>query len=811
MLRRQTMQALLAVVAYPGLAAGGAWAQEAPSGYVDDIESPGDVGGTMDEVDAERAQAEEAFASGEPATGLSRRATSRVEEIVVQARKRTELLEDTPVSVTALGADTLREVGVTRLDDIQELVPNLQFQSGRTGVTTAVRIRGIGTASPELAFDPGVGIYVDGIYLPRALGQIMDVIDVEQIEVLRGPQGTLFGKNTVGGAINMTTVKPHEELEAFALVRPGNLGLLFTEAMVNVPLIEDWLFSRLSFSSNNNSGYFENTAQDFTSTNRNSLAFLGSLRLTPHDDVTVDVSGSWARDTNHSRGTQCVFPGGGSLEGLFAPDLEEECQKSEPFRGATNVRPEVRLESYGIWGVANWSLGPVGWLDEFDLKALGSWRTQKPRLQEDIDGTTVSVVEITDLGLGTLDGTPGYQDQYSGEFQVNGAAWEERINFVAGYFAFWEKGRLSPTTTTGPTPGGTSPLRLTETTSTIDNWTWALYTQATVDVTEWMSITGGLRYTEDKKGAGLLTFDPRTPDAPPATADGSEIFTKFSPMGSLALEAPEEWLDAARLDHLMAYFTYAQGFRGGGFNALTAGTDDLASFGPETLDSYEVGFKTIGWDQRVTFNLALFLGEYDDIQVVTVEAIPNPDVPGGVDIVRLTQNAADATSKGIEMEMTAIPLDGLQLTGSVGILDAKFGTYIVPDPANPGNDEDFSGDRFGNVPQLQTYLAVQYSFAIEAGVEQMAGWLTPRLERSYQSRIEYGGDLTVLQQRGVNLLHARLSYAFYDDRAQVALWARNLTDEEYFNAAQPLDSVFGASTRYYAPPRTFGGEISYRF
>ena len=226
---------------------------------------------------------------------------------------------------------------------------------------------------------------------------------------------------------------------------------------------------------------------------------------------------------------------------------------------------------------------------------------------------------------------------------------------------------------------------------------------------------------------------------------------------------------------------------------------------------FEVGLKTIGWDQRITFNLALFLGHYDDIQVVTVEAIPNPDVPGGVDIVRLTQNAADATSKGVEIELTAIPLDGLQITGSVGLLDARYGTYIVPDPANPGNEDDFSGDRFGGVPELQTFMSIQYSFPIETGVDRLTGWLTPRLEWSYQSLIEYAGEVTELQQPGVNLLNGRLSYSFDDDRAQVALWSRNMLDQEYFNAVQPLDSVFGSSTRYYAPPRTFGGEISYRF
>lgn len=769
---------------------------------------------TAAEDDAGATRAREALASAETPPGLSRPATKRIEEIVVSARKRDELIEDTPVSITALSADTLRESGVTRLSDIQDLVPNLEFRQGRDGLTAGVSIRGIGTATPELAFDPGVGIYIDGVYLPRALGSIVDVLDVAQIEVLRGPQGTLFGKNTVGGAINMTTVKPHEEPEAFALLRAGNFGLFSSEAMLNVPIVEDWLLSRISFSSTNTDGYFENTAQSFHSSNRNSLAFLGSLRLLPHEDVVIDVSGSWARSRNHSQGAQCRFEGGGSLESLFSPALQEACDESEPLRGATNVRPEAHLESYGMWGTATWSAGETGPLDDLSVKALGSWRTQKPRVQEDVDGTPVSVVQISDLGGGDpLSGSPGYQEQYSGELQVNAEAWDERLHIVGGYFALWETARNGRVTTTGPTPGQTNPLRVSQATTTIDNWTWALYAQATADVTEWMSLTAGLRYTEDKKGSTLRITDPRFLDQP-ASADsqGRAIFTRFTPMGSLALTVPEHLLDDIAIDHLMGYFTYAQGFRGGGFNALSAGTDDLAPFGPELLDNFEVGLKTIALDQRLTFNLSAFYGIYDDIQVVTVEAVSDPSAPTGINIIRLTRNAADATTRGVELEFTALPLEGLQISGSIGLLDARYGTYIIPNPSSPGESDDLSGDRFANLPELQTFLAVQYSFPIETGIRDLDGWMTPRLEWAYESRMEFNGpDSPDFIQQGVNLINARLSYSCLDDRAQIALFARNLLSEEYFATVLPLTSVFGSGTRFFAPPRTWGGEISYRF
>jgi len=230
---------------------------EAPSGYVESIEEPGTLGGEEDEVDAGEAQVETIEGGGD-VPGVSKRQLARAEKIVVQARKREELLEETPIAVTALGEAELRESGVTRIDDIQLLVPNLIFQSDNTGAQTNVRIRGVGTSTDGVAFDPGVGIYVDGVFLPRAFGSLIDVVDVQQIEVLRGPQGTLFGKNTVGGAINITTVKPRDELEAFALVRPGNFDRVDTRVTLSVPVRAGWfdekLFTRFSFASTQTPG-----------------------------------------------------------------------------------------------------------------------------------------------------------------------------------------------------------------------------------------------------------------------------------------------------------------------------------------------------------------------------------------------------------------------------------------------------------------------------------------------------------------------------------------------------------------------------
>lgn len=733
-----------------------------------------------------------------------------IEEIVVSARRRAELLEETPLSVTALGDRTLREAGVTRLDDIQSLVPNLQFLPGTDNQATNIIIRGIGTSVPGVvSFDPGVGIYVDGVFLPRAEGQLLDMIDVEQIEVLRGPQGTLFGKNTVGGAINMTTMKPGEEFGGFVLLRPGNQGSLFSRAVLNVPVsagwFEDKLFLRLAMSTTNSDGYVWNREQERFYGNRNSLGLLGSVRFLPVEDLTVDVSGTWSRDHNQGRGGQCVFVQETAL-GSILPGFYDACRRSEPFAVATNESQISDLTSYGVWGTIAWDVGEVGALDGLVVKSISSWRRQRQRARLDFDATEFPAIKTSDAGGSPTDGFPSQAKQVSTELQFTGRAWDDRVQFVTGGFGFWEDASDPQTLTLAPGFIGLVNLNLRES----DNWNWAIYGQATVDATDWMSLTGGLRYTEEKKGIHASNRDPTMPDQPPAIdLTNAAIFSAWTPMGSIALRAPEDWIDTARLDHLMTYFTYSRGFRGGGFDGtLNPNIGELEPFAPEFLDSFEWGAKTIAFEQRATLNVSVFYGDYEDIQVSSIQ--DDPDAPTG--FIFTTQNAAKATIHGAEIELLALPLDGLQLNGSVGLLYSDYDEFIGVDNAT-GDPVDRAGQRFSGAPELQTHVAVQYSHAVDFGASGwLEGWVTPRFEWYYQSSMFLlGPEVPVATQPGYSLFHARLSYDFLDDRAQVALWGKNLTDTEYFDFALPSVSSFGTANLFFAQNRTYGGEISYRF
>ena len=788
----------VAVAAHGQPAAGGS--------YLESIEDPVEVGGEGSEVDSLEAQAE-AIADGETA-GLSEPARKAIEEIVVSARKREELLEDTPISITALGVEELRESNVERLDDIARLVPNLQIERGAEGYSANIVIRGVGNPyASAIAFDPGVGVYVDGVYMARAMGALLDIVDVEQIEVLRGPQGTLFGKNTVGGALNITTKKPTDELEGFALVRPGNRGTLFTQAILNVPIIRDRLFVRGAFSSNQDRGFSKNVDTGKWYSARNSIAFLGSLRWLVTDDLTLDVSGTWSREHTGGAGGQCIFVQPIGLGTLVEnpPGLQDPCEEATPRTNSSNIPGLVDLPSYGAWATASWDIGDLGLLRDMSAKSITSWREQNPRLRSDVDQTRAPALWRDSTGGGPLQGVAGAQRQISQELQVSAAAWEDRFHIIAGAFGYWETGTDGQVLDV--TPIGLTTLNL----RTIDNWNWALFTQATLDPLEWLSLTAGIRYTEEKKGLVAQNFDALAPELPPSLdVDEAAKFDAVTPMASVALSMPEAYLDGGPLDHLLGYFSYARGFRGGGFNGvIDPSATRLDQFSPEYLDSFEVGLKTIAFDQRLTFNMSLFLANYNDIQVTTQVEIEDPG-GSGLTIGQATTNAARAVNRGAEFEVIALPIEGMTVQATLGVMNPRYDEFMSFNQMD-SQPLNRAGQSFNNAPQVQSHLAIQYSLPVRLE-GAMSGWLTPRLEWDYRSSFHSTfPEIRQAVQPSYNLLHARLSYSFFEDRAQFALWGRNLTDKVYSNYVTPVASSFGFIVKYYDAPRTFGAELSYSF
>jgi iron complex outermembrane receptor protein len=753
-----------------------------------------------------------AEAPGEPAPSPTPGAALFLEELVVTARRHEERLEDTPLSVTALSAATLAEASVSHLAEIRQLVPSLNVTRDQIG-RPQFFLRGVGSPPgllPGFAFDPGVGVYVDGVYLSRAAGSLLDIVDVERIEVLRGPQGTLFGKNTVGGAINVVTAKPRPALEGAAMLRFGNYDSVDTRAMLNVPLGTGWLrdrlFVRAAFGSSTRDGYVENVLRDESLSDLSSLAFVGTMRFVPTDQLTLDLSGTWNANHARQRGGECVFRTDGVFGALVPPDPETgetfftACRASRPFVVESDVDSLIDAESEGTWLDARWSPDVLPEpLDSLTVRSLTAWQGQSLRARFDVDMTRFFLARHAEVGGAPGNGGPRHQRQVSQELQLGGSAWQGRLPFVAGYFVQWETGGVDADLWALPQVVDIQARNRIA----IDNWTWAVFGQSTWNATDWLSLTGGLRYTEEKKGVDVWWTTPFTNPEPVFDGSADAVYSAWTPTASIATKVPAEMLVGVPVDHAMAYFTYARGFRGGGFDAIISPTppSEIAPVRPEHLDSFEIGVKTIAAGQRLILNTSVYTSLYDDVQVQTIVASTNAFDPRTVVL-----NAASARIRGLELELLALPLPDLRIEGSLSLLHGRFDAFESVS-ATTGLPVDRAGERLPYVPDVQSHLALQYSIPIAAAAPWLSGRLTPRIEWYHQSETVYvAPELPLGTQPAYDLLNARLSYAFLDDRAEIALWARNLTDEAYFDFAFNLLPA-GTLTRYYELPRTFGVEL----
>jgi iron complex outermembrane recepter protein len=770
------------------------------------------------------------------AAQADKEASGGIEEIVVRARRRAELLEDTPVSVTALSADTLQATQAESLEDVAALVPNLTILSGRSNQDASIVIRGVG-AFPFIYFDQGVGTYVDGVFLSRQQGALLDIVDLAQVEVLRGPQGTLFGKNTVGGALNITTKEPTDEVEGSIRVRTGSYNNVDTKATLNIPIDRGWftdrLATRFTFASFYNEGYSKNLETGNRASDRNSLNFLGSARLRLTDDVTFTLSGTWTREQNRGLGGQChvVQESGFPTQDINAipPGFFDACRRStDPFEFRSEIDGFANSVTYGTWGTLRWGFGEALFFDDLNLRYIGSWRGQDTATQDDGEMTAFPVFRISQRGGGGLaDGGATEARQIQQELQVVADTWDDRISIVAGAFGYWEDARTDTGLRVLTGNQIVDTIGTTDNFVETDNWDWALFTQAVVDVTEWLSLTGGVRYTQEKKAlfrlienacfddtSGLCASPPLGDEIIVPPTFSKEIFDAWTPSATVALTAPDSLLDRLwQTDHLMTYFTYARGFRGGGFNggARTTSLESLTSFDPEFIDSYEIGVKAALFDRRLTLSGAIFQADRDDQQVpqIVSQSCPDPVCPTDV----FTRNAAKTRSRGVELELAALPFKGFSANGSIGYVDAEFLDFPEAQDAVTGESINRAGERFPFLPAFQSNLGVQYTYGLPAlDVDWLNGDLVSRLDWYYESEVtNWAPEIQALTQPGYNRLNLRIAYLFNEDASEVAFWSKNLTDEEYFKNTLSWARLTGTVVRYYEPPRTFGVELSHRF
>ena len=703
-----------------------------------------------------------------------------LEKIVVTARKREETIQDVPVAVTAFTADSLDKLNVEDLSDLDAQVPNLTIYAARgSSSTITAYIRGVGQSDPLWGVDPGVGLYLDDVYIARPQGALLDVFDVGRVEVLRGPQGTLYGKNTIGGAIKYVSKPLPEEFEGFASLTVGNYSQLDAKAAIGGPLFghDSGIRARLSVASLNRDGFGENTVtrQPVSDKEINALRF--AIGAYSQDDFDVQFAFDWMDDQSGVRGAQMLAPN------RFVPTAAPMDSRYDVRNGMPNVND---TEMKGASVTVNWRPN-----ENWALKYVGAKRESDTETNIDFDTLQNKIADVKAF----------YSDeQTSNELQANydGGG---RARGVFGLYHF--DGRAG-----GQVLNNFFNLLFGDTQGNVYTSSTALYADWTFDLTERLTLDVGARYTDEDKHAVVLnrgysdgTY--RTPISIAANFDKTINFKNTSPKISLDYQVN---------DDIMIYGLASRGFKSGGYNIraqATAVPRSAEPFQDESVDSFEVGSKMSFLDNRLFLNLSAFHNKYKDIQLSVFTSYDSNN--DGIDDAFFGDftNAGRGTVNGLEVEYQWLPSSHWAISGNLAWLDAKYDEYMFKN-TNIAHQQEFT-----NAPDFSGALNVEYRTELGG-----MGSLSARIGYSYQSRVVAttevvrdpvtGATATPISQDGYGLINAGAIWKL-NNAWSFSLQGTNLADEEYLTTGYNLVSSLGVLTGFYGPPRQYTLTARYDF
>ncbi|MCB1555037.1 MAG: TonB-dependent receptor [Xanthomonadales bacterium] len=693
------------------------------------------------------------------------RDTTSLGEVTVTARKREETIQDVPVAVTAYTQEALDVLNVEDIGDLDALVPNLTIYAARgSSSTVTAYIRGVGQADPLWGVDPGVGIYLDDVYVARPQGALLDVFDVERIEVLRGPQGTLYGKNTIGGAIKYVSAPLEEDFYGRGSITLGNYNQLDVKGNLNAPVGDGWV-ARVAVASLSRDGYGENINTDQEVWDKEILAARGTLGFVGNPDFYMRLSADWMDDKSGVRPAQMLAPN------PFAPGVLPLDDRYDVRNGMPNIN------NTSISGAAltlGWNLG-----EAWALKSVTSYRESDTETNIDFDTLPNPIADVKAF----------YNDhQLSQELQLN---YDNAGDFRGVAGVYWFDGRAG-----GQVLNNFFNAIFGDTQGTVDTESVAVYGEGTWDLTDQWSLTAGARYTTEKKTADVLNIG--YTDGTFSTPSGA-IAADFRDSKTFDAFSPKISVDYKLSDDTLLYALASRGFKSGGFNIraqATAVPRSREPFDDETVTSFEIGAKNAFLDGRMFLNLAYFYNDYEDIQLSIFTEIPNSDPPA---FFGDFTNAGAGTVQGIELEYQMNFTDSFRLQGNLAWLDAEYDEFI-----SAGVDVADS-QKFTNAPEFSG--AVTGLFDHDLGDN---GTLTTRLTYSYQSSVYPTTDLSeAIKQDGYGLLSAGL---IWQTRGawRFALEGNNLTDKEYRTTGYNIGAL-GILTGFYGAPRTYSVTATYEF
>ncbi|MBX3706725.1 MAG: TonB-dependent receptor [Pseudomonadales bacterium] len=689
-------------------------------------------------------------------------AAPMLEEIVVTAQKRAQSIQDVPIAVTAFDGRMLEDNGAVNIGDLNGIAPNVMIQQqGLVPNTGMFSIRGISFSDPDPNADPKTGVALDGAFLARNNGVLLDMFDIERVEILRGPQGTLFGRNNLAGTINMVSARPTEEFSGKVKGTLGENGQRILRAAVNTGAMADGkVLAKLSASTRNYDGFTKNT---FTGNKLDSLESHGA-RLTvqyqPTDRFDLTVIGDYAAERFNGPGTtnETIDAGGTGRDG-------------DPFKVYHDVDGFSDLDTWGVTIESNLQL------DAGVVTLVANHRDLQYLTFGDFDGRvgTTPPPPIT-----FHIGRDAKQDQQSLELRFADEH-SDLFDYVVGAYLFREEYQQfnlqSPTTSFANVRTLSRNGQVSE--------SIALFGQTDINIRENLAFVLGGRLTRDDKDFELNT----------TLQNGTPI----------RLQSSESWdqatwkvgLNYFVRDGMMTYVSVATGYKGGGYNSRATVAQNIGPYDPEEVISYEAGLKADLLSQRLRVNAAVFTSDYEDIQGAVRRPGGNPT---GTESI--TQSLGDAEVKGVELEMTALATERLTLTANLAFLDAEWTSFLA-DLTNSGVITDNSFLDLANAPRWSAYGAIDYEQPVPGG---LVGW---HLDARYMDKHNTWGrdNAPVYYRKAATMLNGAIEFTPDSDRYRLSVYGRNLTDKEIkTGTAFVIHPV-----TFFEPPREFGIEAQWNF